>query len=49
MEVIRIIVKELDELSECVAELRAAQDEQLTDLKSLELAYLHEVFNGELV
>jgi len=43
------IVKELDELSERVAELRALQDEQFTDLKSLERAYLHEAFNGELV
>jgi len=43
------IVKELDELSARVAELRALQDEQLTDLISLERAYLHEAFNGELV
>ena len=43
------IVKELDELSARVAELRALQDTQLADLKSLERAYLHEAFNGELV
>ena len=43
------IVKELDELSTRVAELRSLQDEQLSDLKSLERAYLHEAFNGELV
>ena len=43
------IVKELDELSVRVAELRALQEEQLADLKSLERAYLHEAFNGELV
>ena len=43
------IVKELDELSARVAELRALQDEQLSYLKSLERAYLHEAFNGVLV
>lgn len=43
------IVKELDELSARVAELRALQETQLADLKSLERAYLHEAFNGELV
>lgn len=43
------IVKELDALSARVAELRALQQTQLADLKSLERAYLHEAFNGELV
>jgi type I restriction enzyme S subunit len=43
------IVKELDELSARIAELRTLQDEQLANLKSLERAYLHEAFNGELV
>ena len=43
------IVKELDELSARVASLRALQETQLADLKSLERAYLHEAFNGELV
>ncbi len=43
------IVKELDELSARVAELRVLQNQQLADLKSLERAYLHEAFNGELV
>jgi type I restriction enzyme S subunit len=42
------IVKELDELRARVAELHALQDDQLADLKSLERAYLHEAFNGEL-
>ena len=42
------IVKGLDELSVQVAKLRTLQDEQLADLKSLERAYLHEAFNGEL-
>ena len=43
------IVKELDELSARVAELRALQDTQLADLKSLERAYLYEAFNGQLL
>ena len=43
------IVEELDELSSQVSELRTLQEEQLADLKSLERAYLHEAFNGELV
>lgn len=38
------IVKELDELGARVAQLRALQDAQLADLKSLERAYLHEAF-----
>jgi len=42
------IIKELDELRARVAELRALQNDQLADLKSLERAYLHEAFNGEL-
>jgi len=42
------IIKELDELRARVAELHALQDDQLADLKSLERAYLHEAFNGEL-
>ena len=42
------IVKELDELSARVASLRALQKQQLADLKSLERAYLHEAFSGEL-
>ncbi len=44
-----IIVKELDELGVQVTELRSFQEKQLADLKSLERAYLHEAFNGELV
>lgn len=43
------IIKELDELSARAAELRVLQETQLTDLKSLERAYLHEAFNGQLV
>ena len=42
------IVEELDALSARVAELRALQETQLADLKSLERAYLHEAFNGKL-
>lgn len=43
------IVKELDELSERVSELKNVQELQLADLRSLERAYLHEAFAGELV
>jgi type I restriction enzyme S subunit len=43
------IVKELDELSEKVTELKKLQESQLADLKSLEQAYLREAFSGELV
>lgn len=43
------IVKELDELSASVAELRSLQETQLADLKSLERAYLHEAFSGKLL
>jgi len=42
------IVKELDELSGQIAELNSLQEDQLENLKSLERAYLHEAFNGEL-
>jgi len=42
------IVKELDELSEQVVELRLLQEAQLADLQSLERSYLHEAFSGEL-
>jgi type I restriction enzyme, S subunit len=42
------ITKELDELSERVAELHILQKNQLVDLKSLERAYLHESLTGEL-
>lgn len=43
------IVQELDALTEEITKLRKQQDAQLTDLKSLERAYLHEAFSGELV
>lgn len=42
------IVERLDALSSRVAELRALQESQLTDLKNLEKSYLREAFNGEL-
>lgn len=42
------IVAELEELSARVAQLRALQTEQLSDLKKLERAYLREAFNGDL-
>lgn len=43
------IVKELDELSAQVEELKSLQKEQLKDLKALEQAYLHEAFEGKLI
>ena len=43
------IVKKLDVLSEKLRTLRDLQTSQLTDLKSLERAYLREAFRGELV
>lgn len=42
------IVRKLDELSACVAQLRELQKEQLSDLKKLEKSLLREAFNGEL-
>src|SRR5690606_31482946 len=38
------IVKELDELSEKINQLKTLQQSQLTDLKNLEQAFLHEAF-----
>lgn len=43
------IVKELDELSKKVSNLRKLQEVQFADLKSLEQAYLREAFSGDLV
>jgi restriction endonuclease S subunit len=43
------VVKELDELSLKVSELRKLQESQLSDLKNLEQAYLREAFSGDLI
>jgi type I restriction enzyme S subunit len=42
------LVNELDKLVGQIDELKSLQEEQMKDLKSLERAYLHEAFSGEL-